>query len=361
MSGTAPTVAYHNPYPDSVYANRYIAAGMQNGFRALGCDVVEFRPGRRLEEFLTAHRPRVFITCSHFLYRKQLDFELLTSWRRQHGLVLLTKIDFWSSPFPQRRINEAPSMKDDAEAKRLVKAGLLGDHYFHAVVQGDPRMEGFAAFAGQGYETVPLAADPEAMRPEPDPRYVADVSFIGANLPTKRGVIDEWLLPLGQRYDLKVYGPDWTRRERVVGFVAKVGQYFNVPVVRSLQKPELPREDEARVFASSKVLVNLHEDHQRKFGGDCNERTFKIPFCSGLEICDDVACVRDYFVDGEEIVIATSHDDWFDKIDYYLEHPDEAKDIGNAGRRRVLAAHLYEHRARQLLDLAALLPLISNA
>ena len=117
----------------------------------------------------TAHRPRIFITCSHFLYRKQLDFELLQSWRRQHGLVLLTKIDFWSSPFPQRRINEAPSMKDDAEAKRLIKAGLLGDHYFHAVVQGDPRMEGFAAFAGQGYETVPLAADPEAMRPEPDP------------------------------------------------------------------------------------------------------------------------------------------------------------------------------------------------
>ena len=172
-------------------------------------------------------------------------------------------------------------MKDDAEAKRLVKAGLLGDHYFHAVVQGDPRMEGFAVFAGQGYETVPLAADPEAMQPEADPRYAADVSFIGANLPTKREVIDEWLLPLGQRYDLKVYGPDWTRRERVVGFVAKVGQYFNVPVVRSLQKPELPREDEARVFASSKVLVNLHEDHQRQFGGDCNERTFKIPFCAG--------------------------------------------------------------------------------
>ena len=84
-----------------------------------------------------------------------------------------------------------------------------------------------------------------------------------------------------------------------------------------------------------------------QFGGDCNERTFKIPFCGGLEICDDVACVRDYFVDGEEIVIATSRDDWFDKIDYYLERPDEAKVIGNAGRRRVLASHTYEHRARR--------------
>ena len=354
MSGAAPTVAYHNPYPDSVYANRYIAAGMQNGFRALGWDVVEFSPGQRLEEFLTAHRPRIFITSSHFLYRKQLDFELLRSWRKQNGLVLLTKIDFWTSPFPRGRLNEARSMKDDDEAKRLVKKGLLADHYFNAVVQGDARMEGFAAFAGQGYETVPLAADPAAMHPEPDGRYAADISFIGANLPTKRRTIDEWLLPLGRRYDLKVYGPDWTRRERVVGFVAKAGQYFNVPVVRSLQKPELPREDEALVYASSKVLVNLHEDHQVQFGGDCNERTFKIPFCGGLEICEDVACVRDYFVDGEEILIATSRDDWFDKIDHYLRRPEEARRIGQAGRDRVLANHPYEHRARQLIALADL-------
>ena len=187
VSGAAPTVAYHNPYPDSVYANRYIAAGMQNGFRALGCDVVEFRPGQRLEEFLTDSPPARLHHLQPFSLPKAVGLRAPSqSWRRQHGLVLLTKIDFWSSPFPQRRINEAPSMKDDAEAKRLVKAGLLGDHYFHAVVQGDPRMEGFAAFAGQGYETVPLAADPEAMQPEPDPRYAADISFIGANLPTKR-------------------------------------------------------------------------------------------------------------------------------------------------------------------------------
>ena len=150
MSGAAPTVAYHNPYPDSVYANRYIAAGMQNGFRALGCDVVEFSPGQRLEEFLTAHRPRIFITSSHFLYRKQLDFELLRGWRRQHGLVLLTKIDFWTSPFPRSRLNEARSMKDDDEAKRLVKKGLLADHYFNAVVQGDAAYGGLRGVRRSG-------------------------------------------------------------------------------------------------------------------------------------------------------------------------------------------------------------------
>ena len=357
MSATRLTIAYHNPYPDSIYANRYVSLGMQNGFRDLGHEVVEFTPGLRLEAFLEQRRPALFITSSHFLYRKLLDYDLLKRWRDRHGLVLMTKIDFWDSPIHKRRINEAPSMKDDTEARRLIQAGLLGDHYFHVTAQGDARMEGFEEFAGQGFVTVPLAADTRTLKPEVEARFAADISFIGTNLPQKRRYIGEWLLPLGDRYDLKVYGQDWTRRERWLGLVAKVGQYFNLPIVKGLQKPPLEPFEEAHVYASSRLLVNLHEDYQRRFGGDCNERTFKIPFCGGLEVCDDVACVRDYFVDGEELVVATSREDWFDKIDHYLRHPDEAARIAEAGRRKVLAHHTYTHRAQQLLDVAGARPL----
>ena len=108
-------------------------------------------------------------------------------------------------------------------------------------------------------------------------------------------------------------------------------------------------EEEAQIYASSRILPNIHEDYQRKFGGDCNERTFKIPFCGGFEICDDVDVVRDYFTDGKEIVIATSKDDWFDKIDYYYEHPMAAKQIAEAGRLRAMGNHTYAHRAQQIL------------
>jgi spore maturation protein CgeB len=350
---TAPlTVAYHNPYPTTIYAARYVTRGFVGALRQLGHTVVELTPGTDLRRFLVEHRPDVLVTASHFLYRKALDYELLREWRRANGLVVLTKIDFWSSPIDRMRINEAPSMKDDAEVKRLLGAGLLGDRYFHVAAQGDPRMEGFEAFAGQGYATIPLAADSHTLMPEVDERFAAEISFIGTNLPQKRRYLDEWLRPLGDRHDLRIYGQDWTRRERWLGRVTKAGQYFNAPVIRQLQSPPLEAGDEARIYASSKVLVNLHEDYQRTFGGDCNERTFKIPFCGGLEICDDVACVRDYFVDGEEIVIATSRDDWFEKVDHYLSHPDEAKAIGEAGRRRALADHTYDHRAQELLALA---------
>jgi hypothetical protein len=346
-------IAYHNPYPTTIYASRYVTLGFENAFRSLGHTVVELTPGTSLKRFLEEHRPDVLVTSSHFLYRKALDYELLRQWRSDQGLVVLTKIDFWDSPIDRRRVNEAPSMKDDDEVKRLLGEGLLGDRYFHTVAQGDPRMDGFEQFAGQGFTTVPLAADVHTLEPQVDPRFEADISFIGTYLPQKREYLDTWLRPLAKKHDLRIYGQDWTRRERATGWVTKAGQYFNVPVVKSLQSPPLEPSDEARIYASSRVLVNLHEDYQRRFGGDCNERTFKIPFCGGLEICDDVACVRDYFVDGKELVIATSRDDWFEKIDHYLANPDEASVIAAAGRARVLAEHTYEHRVRRLLGAKA--------
>lgn len=343
-------VAYHMPYPTTVYAARYVHLGFQHAFSGLDCNFVSYTPGQQLKRFLDAHHPDVFITASHFLYRKSLDYELLKRYRHK-GMVLLTKIDFWTSPLNRWRINEALSMKDDGTVRRLIKTGMLGDYYFHVVSQNDKRMAGFAEFAGQGYVTIPLAADSHALNPVYHEQFMADISFIGTRLPQKRTRFDEWLFPLRKRYDLKLYGQDWTFGSRAVGRATRAGQYFNIPVVRSLQRPALDLEEEAQIYASSKILVNIHEDYQRHFGGDCNERTFKIPFCGGFEICDDVAVVRDYFTDGKEIVIATSKEDWFDKIDYYYEHPAAAKQIAEAGRQRVVANHTYTHRAQQMLDL----------
>jgi len=346
-------IAYHMPYPTTVYATRYVYLGFKNAFEDMGHTFQSFTPGQDLKTFLEEHRPDVFITASHFFYRKALDFELLKEYRQKHGMVLLTKIDFWDSPLNKNRVNEAPSMKDDTKAKKLIKQGLLGDYYFSVTAQADARMRGFKKFAGQGYLTIPLAADSITLRPSREARFAADISFIGTNLPQKREFFREWLFPLQETYDLKLYGQDWTQRDRLLGLVTKAGQYFNVPVIKSLQKPALQLGDEAKIYASSKLLVNIHEDYQRQFGGDCNERTFKIPFCGGLEISDDVAVIRDYFVEDKEIVIAHNKDDWFDKIRYYYDHPTAAKRIATAGQKRVARDHTYHNRARQILGIIA--------
>lgn len=339
------------PYPSTVYAYRTIYTGFKGAFEDMGHTFLAFTPDDDLQDFLEMYKPDLFITASHFFYRKFLDYDVLKKYREKHGMVLLTKIDFWQSPLSKGRVNEAPSMKDDTMAKRLIKDKLLGDYYYSTAAQSDERMEGFAHFAGGDYITIPLAADRLTLEPSYDKEFAADISFIGTNLPQKRKFFKEWLFPLRESYDLRLYGQDWTRKDQLLGMITKGGQYFNIPYIRSLQKPSLQLNDEAKIYASSKILVNIHEDYQRHFGGDCNERTFKIPFCGGLEVTDDVAVIRDYFKEDSEIVIAHSKEDWFEKIRYYYDHPEKAKKIIEAGHRRVLKDHTYHNRAQQMLDL----------
>lgn len=343
-------VAYHMPYPDTIYAQRFIYQGFKKAFEHKGCQFVPFTPNDDLEAFLRQYNPDIFMTASHFFYRKFLDYTVLRDYRNK-GMQLVTKIDFWQSPLNKGRINEAPSMKDDSGAKKLMRQGLLADHYYSTATNWDERMYGFKEFAGKDFITIPLAADSLTLKPEKTEKFAGDISFIGTNLPQKRQYFKEWLFPLAKEYDLHLYGQDWTAKDRLLGKVSKVGQYFNIPGIKSLQKPSLSFNDEAKIYASSKILVNIHEDYQRTYGGDCNERTFKIPFCGGFEITDDVKVIKEYFKEGTEIILAKNKQDWFDKIQYYFTHLEEAQKIARAGRTRVTKEHTYLNRAQQILDL----------
>lgn len=343
-------IAYHMPYPTTIYAHRYIFEGFKNAFKDMGHEFYIFTPDDDLEEFLETYKPDLFITASHFFYRKSLDYNILKKYREK-GMVLLTKIDFWTSPINKNRINEAPSMKDDKVTLDLIMSEKLGDYYFSTSSQNDGRMKGFTEYTGKTFITIPLAADKISLIPAFDKKFESDIAFLGTNLPQKRKFFKEWLFPLGQDYKLKLYGQDWNFIDKYIGMATKVGQYFNIPYLKSLQKPKLQFGDEAKIYSSAKISVNLHEDYQREFGGDCNERTFKIPLCGGFEISDDVSVIREYFVEDKEIIIAKDKEDWFKKIKYFTEHPDEAREIAKAGQRRALKDHTYHNRAQQMLDL----------
>jgi spore maturation protein CgeB len=132
--------------------------------------------------------------------------------------------------------------------------------------------------------------------------------------------------------------------------VQKVCQYFNLPILRSLLKPKLALSDERKIYSSSRVSINIHEEYQKKYG-DLNERTFKILCAGGLQVIDEVPTLRKYFTDGKEIVIAKNKDDWFEKIQYYIDHPEKSKKIGTAGREKVLKHHTYHNRVKQIIKL----------
>jgi len=342
-------IAYHFPFPETLNAWRTVYNGYKHAFEDKGHDFHTFSGGEGIEKFLTRTKPDIFITSSHYFWRKQLDYEVIKKFR-DSGMVVFVKIDFWSSPMNNNRINEAKSMKDDHKLVEMIKSGEIGDIFFHTVEQDDDRMAGFTKFTNKSFFTLPLAADKLSLVEKFDDKFKADISFIGTNLPQKREYFKKWLFPLKQKYDLKLYGQDWTQIDRILGYTQKIGQFFDIGFLKNIRKPKLDITDEAKIYSSTKISVNLHEDFQRKYGGDCNERTFKILACNGFEITDDVSCISRYFEEDKEIVIAHSKKEWFDKIEYYMKNEDERKKIAANGRLKVLRSHTYHNRVDTIVE-----------
>lgn len=345
-------IAYHMPSLSSIYAQRTIYNGFRNAFLDLGYGFFTFTAGDDLEDFLEKNQPDIFLTASHFYYQKFLNLGVLEKYRKR-GMVVFVKLDYWNSPIKKTQINEPGGMKDDRKTVELIRKGKLGDVFFHVVEQEDGRMKGFYEATGKKWQTIPLAADKILMKNSFDKKFVSDIAFVGTYLPAKRKFFEEFVFPLGKKYNLKLYGQDWTKKDRILGFFQKVGQYFNIPFLRTLQKPKLQLEDEAKIYSSAKVCINVHEDYQKSFGGDCNERTFKIPLCEGFEISDYVPCMSKYFEIGKEIITVKDKEEWFSKIDYYLDNPQEKASIIEAGKKKVLEKHTYHNRVKQIIQIYA--------
>lgn len=217
-------------------------------------------------------------------------------------------------------------------------------------------MQDFVRASGQNYITIPLAANRKYHFPTAAVgKYECDIAFLGAMMPLKRAVFQKILIPLTKKYRVRIFGPGWTVKDKVLKTAAALFRKAGVEQIsRWLQKQRIsvPVEEENRLYSSAKISVNIHErGPETKNHIFLNERGFKIPACGGFEICDHNVALRRYFTE-EEVVMAKDDEDWFVKIEYYLKHEAERKKIQEAGSRRALRDHTYHERVRKVLELA---------
>lgn len=339
-------ILYHIPSLESVYAARFIYKGYKDAFLELG---YQFRPltsADNVKNVLEEYQPDIFISSLNSYNLKFLDLDLLKKYRKK-GLVFFNQIGLWNLSFDQfgsQALNSQP------EFVTLIKKGLAGDIFFNWYQQDDPAMDGFTKATGYPFHTLLLAANPKLYFYDFDKKYKSDIAFVGSYLPEKRKFINEHIIPLRKKYTVSTYGSDWTFESRMLGYVQKVGQYFNIEPLKKVRKIPLSLSDERKVYSSATISLNIHEDHQRKYGHDFNERTFKVLACGGFEICDNVKVLRKYFSE-KELVIAENTDDWFDKIDYYMKNPNKRKPIIKAGMEKVLKSHTYYNRVDQIIKM----------
>lgn len=79
-------------------------------------------------------------------------------------------------------------------------------------------------------------------------------------------------------------------------------------------------------------------------------RTFEVPACGGFLLTGDADNLRDYYVDGKEIVIFKNKKDMAEKCQYYLQQEEERKKIAQAGYQRTIKEHTYEQRFREIFS-----------
>lgn len=345
-------IAYHNPYPTTINAQRTIMNWFEWAFIDLWHKFKYFTPDDDFKIFFDDFKPDIFITCTHFLYQKYIDCNQLLELRKK-WLIVFTKLDFWDLPknINQLRVSEAKVMKNDRELINKIKNWLISDIFFHVVEQWDERMNWFTERTWYKYHTIPLAVDKSLINTKFKKEFESDISFIGTNSPDKQEIFNERLFPLKDRYNIKLYWQDWTWIDKILWWIQRGWQYFNIPYLKSIRKPKLKLEDEWNIYKSSKICVNLHEKNQLLCGWDCNERTFKIPAFWWFQIVDDVSCIKKYFKEWKEIIIAKNKEDWFQKIEYYMNHSKEREKIIEAWRKKVLADHTYHNRVEQIINI----------
>jgi spore maturation protein CgeB len=95
------------------------------------------------------------------------------------------------------------------------------------------------------------------------------------------------------------------------------------------------------------LTVNRHIDVAEGFAN--NMRLYEATGTGALLITDRKQNLGELFREGAEVVAYSSAPEAAEQITYYLEHPEEARQIADAGQRRTLAEHSYPQRMEELL------------
>jgi spore maturation protein CgeB len=205
---------------------------------------------------------------------------------------------------------------------------------------GDPVVRRYRALGARDCVPVYNALDPETHHPAPaDPRFEADLAFLGNRLPDREARVAEFFLgaaavAAGRRFLLG--GAGWEERElppnvRLLGHVST---------------------NEHNAFNCTPLAVlNVLRESMAANGWSPATRVFEAAGAGACLVSDAWEGIEDFLEPDREVLVARSGDE----VAAHLEAltPQRARAIGAEARRRVLAEHTYAARAAQVERLLA--------
>ncbi|MCJ8013894.1 glycosyltransferase [Paenibacillus sp. KQZ6P-2] len=196
---------------------------------------------------------------------------------------------------------------------------------------------------------LPFAAFSEHYRPSKTPSAKRrEVSFIGSAYWNRI----EYLSPIMDQlmqYKTVINGIWWDR----------LPSYSSYQHSIELNKWMSPHET-AEAYNASKIVINLHRSHEDDSinnnmvkipAASPNPRTFEISACATLQLSDYRSDLPKFYTPETEIETYSSPKELLDKIEYYLTHEEERREIALNAFDRTMRDHTYGNRLNQMLSI----------
>jgi spore maturation protein CgeB len=117
-------------------------------------------------------------------------------------------------------------------------------------------------------------------------------------------------------------------------------------------------EETSEAYSGSKIVLNLHRSpfdesvNQNGLGivgVSPNPRTFEIAACGTLQLVDARDDLAQFYTPGKEIETFSSPEELMDKVNFYLTHENERREIALRALERTYNEHTYAHRLDEML------------
>jgi spore maturation protein CgeB len=217
----------------------------------------------------------------------------------------------WMIPFECIEAYDLFFTKERYALRQLEQAGLRNLHYLPMYCV--PEM----------HHPVELTADERG-------RFASAVSFVGSCYSYRERFVSELA-----GYPVRLWGAGWDRSDS--------------PAVRAMVAGG-PVWGRAKLAVYSGSTLSLNQHHPMNDIVGVNTRTFELAASGTCQVVDLKEELAPLFTPREEIVAYRDLAELGRQLDYYLAHPDEARDIGQRALKRALGEHTLRHRIEEMLD-----------
>jgi spore maturation protein CgeB len=214
---------------------------------------------------------------------------------------------------------------DRPDIGHIAAVGRLSQTFFVTGFDAEWRALGLPA------KFLPAAGDAGIHAVPREPRFAADVAFIGTGYDPARAAV---LIEVAKRHRVRVYGLGWEPW-------APPLDWFGKPV---------EGKDFARACSGAHITLGVNPARAEGGSTYTSDRTWMVMLAGAFYLGQGTPGVRQFLQHGEHCAWYDDAMDCAEQAWYYLRHPDEREHIRASGESFVRRNHTYDQRITNLLN-----------